>query len=192
MERLHHPRLVEKTSGKPVPKSQTIYQRKTISSPIGPITLIANDSALVCLTWGQDLAEISEDLRSATETKDNPILSRAQVQLKEYFSGKRFSFDIPLEPKGTEFQKQVWQQLLQIPYGQHISYGEQAKRVGRPKAARAVGGANGKNPIGIIIPCHRVIGVSGHLTGFAGGLNIKTQLLALEGNQLSNGRLTAK
>lgn len=144
------------------------------------------------MTWGQDLVEMSDDLWSALEARDNQILNRAQVQLKEYFSGKRFSFDLPLEPKGTEFQKQVWQQLLKIPYGQHISYGEQAKRLGRPKAARAVGGANGKNPIGIIIPCHRVIGASGHLTGFAGGLDIKTQLLSLEGNQLFDGRLAKR
>ncbi len=160
-----------------------------MSSPIGPITLIASDVALVCLTWGQDLSEISEDLQSALEVRKSPILDRAQIQLKEYFNGTRLSFDLPLAPKGTEFQMQAWQQLIKIPYGQHISYGEQAKRLGRPKASRAVGAANGKNPIGIIIPCHRVVGASGHLTGFAGGLEIKMQLLSLEGNQFSEGRL---
>jgi len=110
----------------------------------------------------------------------NPILARAEIQLREYFSGKRTVFDIPLAPEGTEFRKLVWQQLAKIPYGQTISYGEQARRLGRPSAARAVGAANGKNPIGIIIPCHRVIGATGSLTGFAGGIESKRKLLALE------------
>lgn len=114
----------------------------------------------------------------------NSILLGAERQLGEYFSGTRTVFNLPLEPRGTDFQKQVWQQLLKIPYGQHISYGEQARRLGRPKASRAVGAANGKNPIGIIIPCHRVIGASGSLTGFAGGIEMKRQLLALEGVRL--------
>ncbi len=170
MERIHRPRIVEE-----------IPQYKTITSPVGPLTLVAHSTALLCLAWGEDLSNLADHLRSATCGRGNSILSRAETQLGEYFSGKRFSFDLPLEPRGTDFQKQVWRQLLKIPYGQHITYGEQARRVGRPKAARAVGAANGRNPIGIIIPCHRVIGASGHLTGFAGGLETKRQLLSLEG-----------
>lgn len=114
----------------------------------------------------------------------NPVLKETEIQLEEYFLGKRRTFDIPLAPRGTEFQKRVWDQLLKIPYGKYITYGEQAVRLGQPKAARAVGAANGKNPIGIIIPCHRVLGSSGCLTGFAGGLEMKRKLLALEGVQI--------
>lgn len=127
---------------------------------------------------------MTNECRSAQCGQSNSILEKTEDQLKEYFSGKRSVFDIPLDPNGTNFQKQVWQQLLKIPYGQYITYGEQARRLGSPKSARAVGAANGKNPIGIIIPCHRVIGASGHLTGFAGGLKIKRQLLDLEGSLL--------
>ena len=102
------------------------------------------------------------------------------VQLDEYFSGKRTKFSLELNPVGTEFQKTVWQELQKIPYGSTINYGELAKRIGNPKASRAVGAANGKNPIGIIIPCHRVIGKDGSLTGFGGGLSVKELLLKLE------------
>jgi len=109
------------------------------------------------------------------------IVEATVAQLNEYFAGKRRAFDIPLAPSGTEFQRRVWQELLQIPYGESITYREQAERLGQPKAVRAVGAANGKNPIGIIIPCHRVIGSSGRLTGFAGGVELKAQLLTLEG-----------
>lgn len=172
---------MEKIRHKLISKKQEVSQYKIISSPVGPITLVANSVALLGLEWGEDISIITEDWFPTTSDQGSPILQRAEDQLNEYFSGKRSAFDIPLEPKGTVFQKQVWQQLLKIPYGQHITYGEQARYLGRPTAARAVGAANGKNPIGIIIPCHRVIGASGHLTGFAGGLGIKRQLLELEG-----------
>ncbi len=105
-------------------------------------------------------------------------------QLREYFAGKRTDFDLPLAPEGTEFQRAVWARLQEIPYGETISYGELAKRVGNPKASRAVGAANGQNPIPIVIPCHRVIGANGKLTGFGGGLPTKEKLLALESRQL--------
>lgn len=110
-------------------------------------------------------------------------LADAVKQLREYFDGKRTEFDLPLAPQGTEFQRSVWRQLQQIPYGETISYLELARRVGNPKASRAVGSANGKNPISIIIPCHRVIGANGKLTGFGGGLPTKETLLALEQRQ---------
>ncbi len=108
-------------------------------------------------------------------------------QLREYFAGKRADFDLPLAPEGTEFQRSVWRNLQDIPYGETISYGELAKRVGNPKASRAVGAANGQNPIPIVIPCHRVIGANGKLTGFGGGLPTKEALLALETRQLNLG-----
>lgn len=133
---------------------------------------------MISLEWGYSST-------NNIHTGRNEILDAAIVQLSEYFAEKRISFDVPLAPKGTEFQKSAWQELLKIPYGKVINYGEQAKRLGKPKAARAVGAANGKNPIGIMIPCHRVIGSSGSLTGFAGGLEIKAQLLSLEANYIS-------
>ncbi len=111
------------------------------------------------------------------------ILAAACDQLGEYFAGRRTDFDLPLAPHGTAFQLRVWAELRSIPYGQTVSYGELARRVGRPRAARAVGAANGANPIPIIVPCHRVIGADGSLTGFGGGLAIKARLLALESGQ---------
>lgn len=148
------------------------------SSPLGPLTLEANDKALIGLSFGTFQPE------SGTEKKTE-ILEEAEKQLTEYFSGRRFKFDLPLAPEGTDFQKKVWSELRNIPYGKCITYGEQARRIGRPRAVRAVGGANGRNPIGIIIPCHRVIGSNGLLTGFSGGLDIKKKLLALEGLPIS-------
>lgn len=111
------------------------------------------------------------------------VLATTCRQLAEYFAGRRTAFDVPLAPEGTAFQLRVWAELRRIPYGQTISYGELARRVGQPRAARAVGAANGANPIPIIVPCHRVIGASGKLTGFGGGLDVKAQLLALESAQ---------
>ncbi|MGE0528146.1 MAG: methylated-DNA--[protein]-cysteine S-methyltransferase [Bdellovibrionales bacterium] len=151
---------------------------------MGTIRLTASDNALLSLSWGK------ENIRRAPvdvyeEVASHPILMRAEKQLDEYFAGKRKIFDVPLAPEGTEFQKRVWAQLLKIPYGECISYGEQARRLGQPKSARAVGSANGKNPIGILIPCHRVVGTTGNLTGFAGGIEIKRYLLQLEGHQLT-------
>ncbi len=156
-----------------------IYQHKIIKSPVGLITLIASEKALVSLLWPSSSAKL--ELPEKTIKKENSILTATTTQLEEYFAGKRKIFDLPLDPQGTEFQKLVWQQLAKIPYGKFISYGEQARRLGRPKAARAVGAANGKNPISIIIPCHRVLGASGTLTGYAGGLEVKQRLLRLEG-----------
>lgn len=114
--------------------------------------------------------------------KGNPsdISQKAYVQLKEYFEGKRQKFELPIKLEGTEFQVKVWKALAEIPYGETISYGELADRIGNPKAARAVGGANNKNPIMIVIPCHRVIGANGSLVGYAGGIEVKKRLIELE------------
>lgn len=150
-----------------------------MASPVGALTLIANDDALVAVLWENEnpkrvrLAELVEHL-------DHPILLATQKQLNEYFAGTRQQFDLPLDFEGTEFQKKVWQALLNIPFGETRSYRDIAEQVGNIKAVRAVGAANGKNPISIIAPCHRVVGINGKLVGFAGGLDNKQILLRLE------------
>lgn len=145
----------------------------TVPSPIDDLTLYSDGDAITGLWMGTPPETGAED--SAT-----PVLHEAQKQLKQYFAGDLTQFDLPLNPIGTPFQMQVWAELLRIPYGETISYGELAKRVGNPKGSRAVGLANGKNKISIIIPCHRVIGANGQLTGFGGGLPRKAKLLEIE------------
>jgi len=158
------------------------YVTKTISSPVGALKLVASDNGLVALLWENDnparvrLGELSPDA-------NHPILIQAERELGEYFAGERTSFSVPLEFKGTEFQRKVWQALLAIPYGETRSYGDLAKQIGNRKASRAVGAANGRNPLSIIAPCHRAIGSDGSLTGFAGGLDAKRYLLSLETGQ---------
>jgi methylated-DNA-[protein]-cysteine S-methyltransferase len=150
-----------------------------IDTPTGKLHLIANEAALVGIFWqAEDYS--SAELENATRDDRHPILMRAVEQLNEYFAGKRTAFDLPLDPKGTEFQKKVWMALRGIPFGQTASYGQIAKRIGMPTASRAVGAANGRNPLPIIVPCHRVIGANGTLTGFGGGLDRKEWLLKHE------------
>ena len=155
------------------------YAFKTVATPVGLLKLVANDAALVAILWENDdpkrvrLAPLIEDVT-------HPVLSLAERQLTEYFAGTRTSFDLPLDFSGTPFQKQVWSELLKIPFGQTRTYGDIAKAIGKPTAFRAVGAANGKNPISIVAPCHRVIGKDGSLTGFAGGLKAKECLLGIE------------
>lgn len=143
-----------------------------VPSPVGPLTLTQEDQALTGLHFGEHPQQGAEG--------PTPLLEKAARQLEEYFAGQRKEFSLPLAPKGTEFQLRVWQALLQIPYGETRSYGELAAMVGNPKACRAVGGANHRNPLSILIPCHRVVGTGGNLTGYAGGLNVKEFLLKLE------------
>ncbi len=182
MKRIQSQQVIQKKPNrKSLTKESKTYYYKSMSSPVGRITLVADDTALISLTWGDDFQKSDENFYQQDKKGQHPILVKAQDQLKEYFAGKRKFFDLPLDTQGTDFQKSVWSELLNIPYGKYISYGEQAKRLGRPKAQRAVGAANGKNPIGIIIPCHRVLGSSGCLTGFAAGLKVKRKLLELEG-----------
>ncbi len=138
-------------------------------SPAGPLTLVERDGALVGLRF-----EAEED------TDPSPLLLRAREELEEYFAGRRREFDLPLSPHGTPFQRQVWQALRTIPYGSTCTYGQLAAAVGNPRAARAVGMANHRNPLPILIPCHRVIGSTGSLTGYAGGLERKRLLLSIE------------
>ena len=145
----------------------------TIDSPLGPLRLVADEAALAGVYLPAQAAP-------AASPGATPVLARAAAQLAEYFAGARRDFDVPLAPRGTEFQARVWRELTHIPYGETRSYGELARALGRPSASRAVGAANGKNPISILVPCHRVIAGSGALTGYAGGLEAKRCLLAQE------------
>lgn len=152
---------------------------KQISSDVGTLKIVANDHALVAILWEHEKLNRVK-LQDMTKAKNHPIIQETEKQLHEYFSKKRNAFDIPLDPSGTDFQKEVWIALKDIPYGTTLSYAQVAKKIGRPRAVRALGGAIGKNPLSIVIPCHRVIGENGTLTGFAGGLKAKEFLLNLE------------
>ncbi len=152
---------------------------RTIESPVGMLTLVAGDAGLVAILW-QDDDPMRVRLGDRIEDRDHPVLADAARQLADYFAGTRRAFDLPLDFRGTAFQCSVWAALLTIPYGETRSYGAIAAQLGCPGAARAVGAANGRNPISIVAPCHRVIGSTGRLTGFAGGLAAKARLLALE------------
>ncbi len=156
------------------------YFYKTMKSPVGELKLVASDNGLAAILWEDDNPGRVR-LNPVAEDKNHPVLVETERQLKDYFTGKLTSFSLKLDFKGTEFQKKVWAALLTIPFGETRSYGQIAQQIKNPKAVRAVGAANGKNPISIIAPCHRVIGSTGKLTGFAGGLEIKARLLALEG-----------
>lgn len=155
---------------------------RSMESPIGKITLCSDGDAIIGLAFEEQRHPRD---RSTAIAGSTAVLLEAERQIHEYFDGARKSFDLPLRPQGTTFQEQVWQQLLAIPFGQTISYLELARRVGNEKAVRAVGMANGRNPIGLIIPCHRVIGSNGDLTGYGGGLPRKEYLLKHEGARLS-------
>ncbi|MGE3758408.1 MAG: methylated-DNA--[protein]-cysteine S-methyltransferase [Pseudobdellovibrionaceae bacterium] len=158
---------------------------KLWKSPIGDLHIVASEKALVTLTFAKTWPKLKKDLKADLIEKKSKILDQTQQELSEYFKGRRKNFSIPLAPAGTVFQTQTWKALEKIPFGKTRSYLEQAKTMGRTKAIRAVGTANGRNPIAIIIPCHRVIGSNGKLTGYAGGLDIKETLLKLEGVSLS-------
>jgi methylated-DNA-[protein]-cysteine S-methyltransferase len=168
-------------------KAEMTYSYKTMKSPVGVLKLIATDKGLAAILWENDDPKRVR-LTPLIENKTHPVLLATERQLEEYFEGKRTSFTVNLYPLGTEFQTKVWRALSEIPFGETRSYGEIAKRIGQTKAVRAVGAANRRNPISIIVPCHRVIGASGKLTGFAGGLKIKEQLLTLEVGK--NGKST--
>jgi methylated-DNA-[protein]-cysteine S-methyltransferase len=162
---------------------RTIMNYTYLDTPIGPLFIAGDDAAIRHIEFPKN----GKARRAEPEWKESgrgPV-GEAARQLREYFAGGRTEFDLPVAPDGTPFQRSVWRHLQDIPYGATISYGELARRTGNPKASRAVGAANGANPIPIVIPCHRVIGANGKLTGFGGGLPIKETLLALEAKQLS-------
>lgn len=158
------------------------YRFKRMASPVGLLTLAAKGDKLTAILWECEI-DGRVPLGNMIEDPSFPILLKTEQQLNEYFAGERTCFELELDFTGTEFQKEVWAALLEIPFGETRSYGDIARRIGRPKAVRAVGAANGRNPISIVAPCHRVIGVSGKLTGFAGGIDNKALLLKLEGRK---------
>lgn len=152
---------------------------KTLPSPVGLLTLVASNKGLVAILWETERPNRVR-LDELTPVDRHPVLDETARQLAQYFAGARQSFDLPLDFVGTEFQQKVWRALLTIPFGETRSYSQIATQIGHPKAVRAVGAANGRNPLSIVAPCHRVIGASGELTGFAGGLRAKQVLLAVE------------
>ena len=152
----------------------------TLDSQFGELMLVATDLGLRALAWPGESAGRLALPEEMTACPAHPVLVTARLQLQEYLDGRRTEFDIPLDLRGTEFQKAAWLALNSIPYGETTTYGRQAARIGRPNAVRAIGAANGRNPISIILPCHRVIGVGGALTGYGGGIDTKRQLLAFE------------
>lgn len=162
------------------------YVFKTMRSPVGTLKLVASDRGLAGILWENDKAARVPHLNSAVAAENHPVLLETEKQLNEYFAGARKEFTLPLDFTGTAFHKKVWQALLEIPYGETRTYGQLAKRFGSQTLCRAVGAANGRNPISIVAPCHRVVGANGKLTGFAGGLERKAFLLKLEcGNEFS-------
>jgi methylated-DNA-[protein]-cysteine S-methyltransferase len=152
---------------------------KTLPSPVGQLTLVAGEHGLLAILWEVERPNRVR-LGELLPVASHPVLDETERQLLEYFAGQRQQFELPLEFVGTEFQQKVWRALLTIPFGETRSYSQIAQQIGHPSAVRAVGAANGRNPISIVAPCHRVIGASGALTGFAGGLQAKELLLRVE------------
>jgi methylated-DNA-[protein]-cysteine S-methyltransferase len=152
---------------------------KWMDSPVGRLKLTATSDGLAAILWETDGPDRVR-LGAAAESPAHALLIEVERQLTEYFAGRRTTFDLPLDCGGTPFQRSVWEALRAIPFGETRSYAEIARQVGRPRAVRAAGAANGRNPIAIVTPCHRVIGAGGQLTGFAGGLEAKAYLLSLE------------
>ncbi|WP_313022713.1 methylated-DNA--[protein]-cysteine S-methyltransferase [Mobilicoccus sp.] len=163
----------------PLPHAAGDRRHTTLGSPVGDLTLVSDGAHLVGL-YMTDQRHRPEETTFGPRADDVTPFAAARGQLAEYFAGERTAFDLPLAPAGTEFQRRVWAALLTIPYGHTWSYGELATRIGNPRASRAVGLANGRNPIGIVVPCHRVVGSGGSLTGYGGGLERKRLLLDLE------------
>ena len=157
--------------------NQTVRNTLIVSSPFGKLTLVASEKGLVAI----DVRNNAKQKATAKNQSAQAILIETKKQLGQYFAGKRTSFDVALDLVGTEFQVKAWRALCRIPFGKTISYGQQAANIKKPKAFRAVGSANGKNPIPIIVPCHRVVASDGSLGGYSLGLKMKKQLLALEG-----------
>jgi methylated-DNA-[protein]-cysteine S-methyltransferase len=188
---------------------QAAIRRRTMTTPLGPLELVAGPAGLRAVLWpGEDGSRVARavgslatsgssgsagvpDPGSPAVARAEEHLDRAQAQLAQYFAGTRRDFDLDLDPAGTDFQLRAWQALRTIPYGRTISYGEQAAELGEPAAARAVGAANGRNPLSIVVPCHRVVAASGALTGFAGGLDTKAWLLDHERSVLAATQGTA-
>jgi methylated-DNA-[protein]-cysteine S-methyltransferase len=189
MAQLRRSTYLEKSVSIKSMKTKMNYSYKIMPTVIGKLKLIASDKGLAAILWENDKPSRVR-LGPLTEDKNHPILLQAERELAEYLDGKRKDFSVKFDPVGTPFQSKVWEALEKIPFGETRSYGQIAKQIGNIKAVRAVGAAIGRNPVSVMVPCHRVIGASGELTGFAGGLPIKERLLALEG--VGNGKAAAK
>ena len=160
----------------------------TMSSPVGEILVVAGDRGLRHVMFAPDgMPEVVDSLDVA-ERPGHPVVAAALAQLRGYFEGTRTSFDLPLDLHGTEFQVAAWRALADVAYGRTATYAQQAASIGRPKATRAVGAANGRNPVAVVLPCHRIVGSDGSLTGFAGGLHVKRWLLDHEQKVTAGGR----
>lgn len=157
------------------------FALRTLESPVGPLGLVATDDALVAVLWPNEREGRVKFDAAPVPTERHGVIDQAEAQLIEYFAGERQHFELPLKLRGTEFQQSVWWSLADIPYGETSTYGKQAANIGRPTAVRAVGSANGRNPLSIVLPCHRIVGADGKLTGFAGGIDTKRWLLDHEG-----------
>lgn len=164
-------------------RAHLLAQKAEIKSPAGRLTALVSEIGLQALLWDAHRASCEADLAALPEAVSHPVLKSLKHQLAAYFDGALTAFDVPLDVRGTPFQQQVWAHLQTIPHGQVRTYGEVARALGDVKLARAVGGASARNPVSILIPCHRVIGASGALTGYAGGTQVKAFLLALERGQ---------
>ncbi len=162
----------------------------TTATPVGELRVVVSDRGVRAILWETDGDRVSNADGMPIEATDDPITARAVEQLHEYFAGERATFDLPLDVVGTEFQVLAWQALGRIPFGHTRTYAEQAADIGRPSAVRAVGAANGRNPVSIVVPCHRVVGADGGLTGFAGGIDAKRFLLDHERSISGRGPAT--
>jgi methylated-DNA-[protein]-cysteine S-methyltransferase len=162
------------------------YFSGVVTAPFGDVTVVASDLGVRYVMFADDAHPKPLSNIDVRLDPQHPVVTSTLDQLREYFNGARTAFDVPLDLRGTEFQVATWKSLAEIPFGKTISYGEQAALIGRPKAVRAVGGANGRNPVAIVLPCHRVIGANGSLTGFGGGIAVKQWLLQHEQSVITN------
>ena len=163
----------------------TVVTARRVESPLGLLTLVGSDAGLRAILWADDDPARAGLADVALQPGSVDVLDEAARQLDEYFAGSRTTFDLPLDLQGTPFQVAAWEALADIPYGETRTYAEQAARIGHPFAVRAVGAANGRNPLSLVLPCHRVVGSDGALRGFAGGLDVKAALLAFEQEQMA-------
>ena len=161
--------------------AQTVtFSRGTLQAPFGMLTVVASERGVRYITFEEDAHPKSYVGMHVVDDVSHPVVAETLKQLREYLDGSRTAFDVPLDLVGTEFQVEAWNALAKIPYAGTVSYAQQAASIGRPKATRAIGSANGRNPVVIVLPCHRVVGADGSLTGFGGGLHVKSWLLDLE------------
>jgi methylated-DNA-[protein]-cysteine S-methyltransferase len=167
-----------------MPIEQIGFSRRTYTAPFGVVTVVGSDLGIRFVLFSNDAHPKPLERLHISDTEIHESVNDAIAQLEEYFDGARHDFELPLDLQGTEFQIAAWNALAEIPYGSTASYGQQAASIGRPKAVRAIGGANGRNPVAIVLPCHRIVGADGALTGFGGGIEVKKWLLDHEQSML--------